>query len=154
MALTMPLVIWSCRMCFTTSNWAALCLGIIWSAIFFNSELNFLNKSSNSRDRSYKGKRTRCLHLRNFLTDMTHLLNPEIRCWVIKGLWKGRLWGVLAANTCLHFLSVQRSIDRQINTQVCRLTDKPDLASILGPPPHPPGLQEATSFATPSSPMH
>lgn len=52
MALTMPLVIWSCRMCFTTSNWAALCLGMIWSAIFFSSELNFLNRSSNSSDRS------------------------------------------------------------------------------------------------------
>lgn len=58
MALTMPLVIWSCRMCFTTSNWAALCLGMIWSAIFFSSELNFLNRSSNSRDRSWKGQRT------------------------------------------------------------------------------------------------
>lgn len=56
MALTMPLVIWSCLMCFTTSNWAARCLGMTWSAIFFSSELNFLNKSSNSRERSWKYK--------------------------------------------------------------------------------------------------
>lgn len=56
MALTMPLVIWSCRMCFTTSNWAARCLGMTWSAIFFSSELNFLNRSSNRRERSWKYK--------------------------------------------------------------------------------------------------
>ncbi len=60
MALTMPLVIWSCLMCFTTSNWAALCLGMIWSAIFFSSELNFLNRSSNSRDRSLRNTETKC----------------------------------------------------------------------------------------------
>lgn len=56
----MPLVIWSCLMCFTTSNWAALCLGMIWSAIFFSSELNFLNRSSNSRDRSLRNTETKC----------------------------------------------------------------------------------------------
>lgn len=63
MALTMPLVIWSCLICFTTSNWAALCLGMIWSAIFFSSELNFLNRSSNSRDRSLRNAETKRYNL-------------------------------------------------------------------------------------------
>lgn len=56
-------------MCFTTSNWAALCLGMIWSAIFFSSELNFLNRSSNSSDRSWKAKIKRSSSARKPLTD-------------------------------------------------------------------------------------
>lgn len=36
MAITSPLVIWSCLMCLTISNWAALGLGIVKSAIFFS----------------------------------------------------------------------------------------------------------------------
>jgi hypothetical protein len=35
-AWTSPLVIWSCLMCFTISNWAALIFGMFLSAIIFN----------------------------------------------------------------------------------------------------------------------
>jgi hypothetical protein len=39
-AWTSPLVIWSCRMCFTMSNWAAFIFGMFLSAIIFNCRKN------------------------------------------------------------------------------------------------------------------
>lgn len=40
----------------------------------------------------------------------------------------------------------------RFNNLVCRLTDKPDLASVPGPCPPLPGLQEATSLHNPHPP--
>ena len=41
-AWTSPLVIWSCRMCFTMSNWAAFIFGMFLSAIIFNCKKNLM----------------------------------------------------------------------------------------------------------------
>ena len=61
MALASPLVIWSWRMCFTMSNCAVRVLGMVWSAILFSSELNFLNRSSKRRESNSPASSSRLL---------------------------------------------------------------------------------------------
>lgn len=147
MALTMPLVIWSCRMCLTTSNWAALCFGIIWSAIFFNSELNFLKRSSKSRDKSWERERA----AEEDREGSVHQKSPPITNIKLSFPSDFASHDCPSGDVMPVCISNQRSavITIRFNNQVCQLADKPDLASVPGPLLPSPVMQEVTSLITP-----
>lgn len=127
-------------MCLTTSNCAALCLGMIWSAIFFSSELNFLKRSSKSRDKSWEGQKERqgCVSITK--PPISHIKLPFPSDSDSRNRPSGHVMPASVSN------QRRAAITIRINNQVCPLTDKNDLASVPGPIPPPPDTQEVTSL--------